>query len=137
MRHAVLAEFPGGERGALVARAGLVDPDMERDTGVVRGVDRRQRGADVHGRKPAGIAMGQHIDAFAVLFPGGNGLDQLAAVAADRLVDHDVPVANFSGTPIGHGDALLTRTVAHHRHHLVERPLQVDRGMGRVASSAA
>ena len=29
VRHAVLAELPGGERGALVARPRLVDPDMD------------------------------------------------------------------------------------------------------------
>ena len=31
MRNAVLAEFEGGERGALIARPRLVDPDMDRD----------------------------------------------------------------------------------------------------------
>ena len=31
VRHAVLAQLPGGQAGALVARAGLVHPDMDRD----------------------------------------------------------------------------------------------------------
>ena len=30
VRHRLLAELPGGERGTLVARAGLVDPHMKR-----------------------------------------------------------------------------------------------------------
>ncbi len=29
VRHAVLAEFPRGQRRTLVARAGFVDPDMD------------------------------------------------------------------------------------------------------------
>ena len=54
----VLAELPRGQRGALVARPRLVDPDMQVDTGLVCLVDRGQRGAPVHRREPAGVAMG-------------------------------------------------------------------------------
>ena len=36
----MFAEFPGGEAGALVARAGLVDPNMDRNALVVGTVDR-------------------------------------------------------------------------------------------------
>src|SRR5690606_11152201 len=34
VRHAVLAELPGGQAGPLVARPGLVDPDVDRAAGV-------------------------------------------------------------------------------------------------------
>jgi hypothetical protein len=57
VRHAVLTKFPGGQSGALVARTRLVDPDMERHPPVVRHVDRCQRGAEIDGRKPAGVAV--------------------------------------------------------------------------------
>src|SRR5436190_302898 len=36
VRNAVLAELPGGERSALIARARLVDPDMNRNALLVR-----------------------------------------------------------------------------------------------------
>ena len=51
VRHAVLAELPGGERSALVARPRLVDPDVDGDALVVRGIDRRGGGAAVDGRR--------------------------------------------------------------------------------------
>ena len=41
MADAVMAELPGGERGALVARPRLVDPDMDADALVMGHVDRR------------------------------------------------------------------------------------------------
>jgi len=59
VRHPVLAQFPGGQAGALVARAGLVDPDMNRDAGIVRDIDGGQRRTPIDRRQPAGIAMGQ------------------------------------------------------------------------------
>src|SRR5205814_4427035 len=40
---AVLAQLPGGQRGALVARARLVDPDVDREARVVGRVDAGQR----------------------------------------------------------------------------------------------
>ena len=58
-----LRELPGRQAGALVARPRLVDPDMDRDAGIVRLVDRRQRGAPVDGGEPAGVAMGERVDA--------------------------------------------------------------------------
>ena len=39
VRHAVMTELPGGERGALIARARLVDPDMDRNAAIMRLVD--------------------------------------------------------------------------------------------------
>src|SRR5215469_465142 len=43
VRHALLAELPGGEAGALVAWPRLVDPDMDRDAVMVGAVDRGER----------------------------------------------------------------------------------------------
>jgi hypothetical protein len=45
MRDTVLAELPGGAAGALVARTGLVDPDMDRDAVILGAVDWGERGA--------------------------------------------------------------------------------------------
>ena len=67
VRHAVMAELPGRQRGALIARAGLVDPDMDGDAAVMRQIDRRGGRAPIDRRQPAGVAMGQHIDALARL----------------------------------------------------------------------
>ena len=50
----------------LVARPGLVDPDVDRQSGVVSHIDRRQRRAPVDRREPAGIAVSQYIDLLAV-----------------------------------------------------------------------
>ena len=136
MRHAVLAQLPGGERSALIARARLVDPDVDRQTAVMREIDRGRSGADIHGRQPAGIAMGEHVDAFARLLSRGDGFDQRQAVTADRLIDGDILVADFRSAAIGGGDALgsgrlRTAAIISSRAHL--RLIAV----GRVASNAA
>src|SRR5262249_54434527 len=80
VRDAMLAELPGGEAGALVARPGLVDPDMDRHPLIVGAVNRGERGAPVDGGEPPGIAMRQHLDAAGSAFaPPGLG-DQPGAM---------------------------------------------------------
>jgi len=79
-RDAVLAELPGGQTGALVARAGLVDPDMDRNALIVGTVDRRERGAPIDRGEPAGIAMRHHLDPTkAALMQPGYGNKPCAA----------------------------------------------------------
>ena len=84
VRHAVLAELPGGERSALIARPGLVGKDVNGNALIVRQIDRRRRGADIDRREPAGIAMGEHVHRLAALLARRDGFDQRQAVAADR-----------------------------------------------------
>src|SRR5260370_8106849 len=63
VRHPVLAEFPGGQAGALVARPCLIDPDMHRDAGFMGAVNRRQRGTPIPPRTPPPLAMAHPLDA--------------------------------------------------------------------------
>ena len=63
MRDTVLAKLPRCQTGALVTRAGFVNPDVDRDSGVVRLVYRCQCRAPVHSRQPTGITVGQDVDA--------------------------------------------------------------------------
>src|SRR5262249_9488818 len=82
-------------RGALLARRWPVDAGMVRYAWVVRAVDRGQGGAEIGGRTPARVAMGEHLHRLTRLFVRGHCGDQFGAVAADRLVDGDVFVANL------------------------------------------
>ena len=74
--------------------------------------------------------MGEHVDRLAVL-AGGDVLDQLQAVAADRLVDGDILVGDLRRAAIGRRDPRLARLVADGGDDLVERPFQIDRGRPR------
>ncbi len=130
VRHAVRAQFEGGERRALVARAGLVHPDMDGKPGVMRHIDRRERGAPVHAGEPAGIAVGEDVDGFARLALGGLA-DQRQAVFADLAAGLDVLIAKGAGARIGASEPALARLVAHRGQHLVERPAQVHRRRAR------
>ena len=57
MRHAMRSELEGRESCPLVARTGLIDPDVDRDTGVVRGINRRRCRTVIDKGQPTGIAM--------------------------------------------------------------------------------
>jgi hypothetical protein len=61
VRHTVLAKFPGGQQ-ALVARTRFGNPDVDVDSLIERRIHRRQRGAVVDGRQPAGVAVGHHFE---------------------------------------------------------------------------
>ena len=76
VRYTVPAKLEGRERGALIARARFIDPNVDFDAFVVRLIDRRCRGAPVDAGDPAGVAMRQDIDRYAGLLFGRDGLDQ-------------------------------------------------------------
>ena len=119
-----LREFPGGEASALVARPRLVDPDMDRQPGIVRGVDRRQRRAPVDGGQPAGVAVGQHLQALAARLQAA---DFRQAMLADAPADLDVFVADLGGAPVGRLAPPGRRQRSQQGTQVVERPAQVHR----------
>ena len=127
MRHAMRAQFPGGQRRPLIARAGFIHPDMHRDPSIMRHINRRECGAPIHRRDPAGIAMGQDIHALAWL-ARGDILQQRQAVAANGLTGCGIIIANRGGFGIGGGFARGDRQWAQHGKHFLKRPAQIDRG---------
>src|ERR1700733_10101468 len=100
VRHTVMRQLPGGERSALVARTGLVDPDMDLQTAVVRQIDRCGGRSPVDGSGPAGMAMREDVDRLIRFLPWGNRLDQRQAIPADRLIDCDVLFRDFASALI-------------------------------------
>ena len=133
----VLAELPGGEAGALVARPGLVDPDMERDAGIMRAIDRRQRRAPIDRGEPAGIAMGQDLDRPRGAAAAPGLLDQPGAVLADRAVDRDIRLGDLAGARQGGGEALLAAAAARNARRISSSAQRRLTAVGRVAASLA
>ena len=124
---AVLAEFPGGQAGALVARPRLVDPHMHRDPRIISAVDRRQGGAPIDRREPAGVAVGQDLHRAAPALSPMRVFDQPEPVLADRAVDRDILFGDFPRPCDRGGKALFRRQLAEMAAHPVERPAQIDR----------
>src|SRR5258705_367592 len=135
--HTVMAEFPGGERGALIPGPGLVDPNVNAQTTIMRRVDRGGGGSPVHRRQPTGVAMRQYVDRFARLLGRPDRLDQRQAVLTDVLVDRHILFRDFAGAGIGRLSARRRRQRGKRRAHLVERPFQVDRRRPRRDQHAA
>ncbi len=123
--NAVAAQFPGGE-GTLVARAGFIHPDMDRNAGVMGLVHRARRRAPVHGRNPAGVAMGQDADRLSVLLARCDLADDLKTILADAVVDADIFVGNLVRELQRCGGAVGFRQREQVRTAAVERPTQVD-----------
>ena len=109
VRHAVMTELPCRERGSLIARAGLVDPHMDGVAAVMCQIDRRGGRAPIDGCQPAGVAMGQYVDALTRLFRCNNRLDQGEAVLADAPVDGNVLFGNLGGADVGGRGSLRRR----------------------------
>ena len=126
VRHAVAAQLPSGQRGALVARTGLVDPDMHRHPGVARLEDRRQRRAPIDRRQPAGVAMGQYVERTLLPFLPPVILEQGERVLPDGPVRRNILIADFGGAGIGGLDPVRRRQRAQTVAHVVQRPAQVD-----------
>ena len=89
MRHPFAQQFESGEARALIARARLIDPDMDRDSGARRLVNRRQRRPPVDGREPARVAMGEDVHR-ATGIPVCRCANQPRAVIADGGAAGDV-----------------------------------------------
>ena len=138
--HAMLAQLPGGQRGALVAGPRLVDPDTDDDTLVMGSVDRGQSRAPVHRREPARITMGENIHRRALGFALRRFDDEGQAVDADISANSHVLVADFRRSRICCRFPLLHRQGSDVGMHLIYSPAQVDRrgaglqqgGAGRV-----
>ena len=62
MRHAMLVQFPRGERRALVARPRFIDPDVDPASRIMRHENRRERRAPIDAREPARIAMSENVE---------------------------------------------------------------------------
>ena len=109
VRHPVLTELPRSQRRTLIARPRLVDPDMHRHTGIVRGIDRRERGPPIDRREPPGVAMRQYLHRR--ITPPCSG-QQGYAMGADGLVLCHVFLRDCRRLGIGIGRAVVRPAVA-------------------------
>ena len=132
MRHAVLAQLPGGQKRTLVARPGFIDPDMDVQPGIKGLVNRRRGSAPINRGEPTGIAMGQNIDRLVSALLRRNRADQFQSMITNaRVLCHSL-IADICGHGIGRPGALLWRQRRQCGLHLVQRPAQIHRrGPGR------
>ena len=126
------AELEGGERGALIARARFVDPDMQRNACVMRHVDRRERGAPIDAGEPAGIAMGEDVERCRLLFRGRFAED-FEAVLADACGRSRHLRRRWRRLRARRAArAFVARLIAHRIAHALQRPAQIDRRGARL-----
>ena len=130
VRHAMVTKFPGGERGSLVARACLVDIDVNPDARVMRLVDRRGRRAPIDSCQPARIAMGENVDRRATL-ARGDLADQREPVVADGRTDRDILFRQLAGQSPGLLRPLGCGQRREGQAQPLQRPAQVDGGGAR------
>ena len=124
--HALLPQLIGGERGALVARPGLIHPHMDVEPGAVGLVDGGKGRAPVHRGQPAGVAVGEHIERRA--WPGRRQLpEDRQPVLADRLAHGHVLIGDRRGLQPGCLGPLGRRQLPHLGPHPLQGPAQVDR----------
>src|SRR5262249_6685266 len=105
----------------------LVYPHVQVDALVEGAVDGSKCGAPIDASEPAGIAMGEDVDAPAALLLRMRA-DQPKAMLADPVVGLDVLIADLGGAGVSRCDALVARLIAHRLLHLLERPAEIDGG---------
>ena len=132
--HGVGNPFPpeliGGERRALVARSGLIDPDMHVQTSAVGLVNRCQGRTPVDCGQPPGIAMGEHIERLALPLrrPGGGQLlKDLEAVISDGGAHGHIFIGDRCRFLPGRCGPLFGRQRLHQLPHPLQRPTQIHR----------
>ena len=128
VRNAMGVHLPACQQGALIARAGLINPDMDRYARLNRVIHRRGRRAPIHRGQPARVAMGQDIHRLPRRFPGGNPADDLQPVHPDHPVALHVLITNLHGAGMGGTGSPGLGQRAQQIAHFVKRPAQVDRG---------
>src|SRR5258707_977656 len=67
VRHTVLSQFPRSEFRTLISRSRFSHPHMQWQAAIVRGIDRRSRGAVINKCEPTCIAVSKHIDRLVAL----------------------------------------------------------------------
>ena len=103
MRHAVSAELPRRQRRALIARARLVDPDMERDARLLRQVLHRldEAQAVVLGEEADGVAVRTAAEAVVGLARGAD--DEAGALfAVKRAQALEIDARLLQGDELAH-----------------------------------
>src|SRR5262245_66626553 len=96
VRHTVLRELPRSKLRTLAARASLVHPNVDRQSAIVRGVNRREGRTIIYKSEPAGVAVGQNVDRF-IIFRSRNLFDERQAM----LSDHTALFYVFGGNLFG------------------------------------
>ena len=132
VRDAGLGQLPGRQPGALEVGPRLVDPDVDRATGMVRRLDDAERGPVLAAGQRPGVAVGQDADRAVVarrqdLQPelgqpavvGGRLEDDRVGLGAHRSRDRVAVLGQLPDLGVAGQDAL-------------DRPAQVDRRRTRV-----
>jgi hypothetical protein len=126
VRHPVVTQFEGGQRCALIAWPGLVDPYMHRDTLVVRQVNGCQRRPVINCGEPTRITVREDLYGAAGIF-ACHGIDELHAMLANRPVGVDVLVADRPRTLVSGDHAAFPGGLFYRRLHSVQGPSEVHR----------
>ena len=108
MRHTMLGQFPRGKTGPLVAGARLINPDMDRNTGIMGRINRGRGGTIVDKCQPTRIAVGQNINRAFSTFSFKNILKHGETVLPDSTAEVDILIGHTAGKVRG-DDYLLSR----------------------------
>ena len=100
---------------------------MQGNARVMRQIDRRQGGAVIHRRQPAGIAMGEDVDGLAGFFAATSLM--ISRPCAPIAIAHgDILVGDGGGFLPGQRGALVARLVEQRVAHAIQGPAQIDGG---------
>jgi hypothetical protein len=122
----VPGQLESGERRTLIARTGLVDPDVQRNAGFMRDIDRGERSAPVYSREPSRIAVRQDVDRSRL--PLRDLADDGGSVLANGPAALDILLGNSPGFSERKRCPLARRAGAQTALHAIQRPMQIDGG---------
>src|ERR1700722_3022571 len=127
-----MREFPRRQRCSLVARSSLVDPDVNRDSGIESFVNWRKRGPPIDCRQPSGVAMSQDLERpFLIQAVPGLTKQKQSLLAKERTI-FGVLVGDGESFTISRVTSFGGGKVLQQANHAVQCPSQIDRGGSRL-----
>ncbi len=128
VRHPLTRQLIGRKRCPLIARPGLIHPNMNAQPSAMGLINRCQCRSPINGRQPTRIAVGEHLKGLVLPCAGsllGQRPEEIEAMLPNRLAHRHILISNQRRLPPSRSRSLRFRQRLHQIPHPFQSPTQV------------